>query len=339
MARTSTPSPSVEYSAESNTGSFSKGERRAVPASRPKAVWSLLRKTGESWSEDKVPRLGAALAYYSALSIAPLLLIAVGLAGLIFGHEAARGHLMDQIRGMVGTEGGKAIEEMLVSARKPKEGILATTLGIATLLFAASGVFGQLQDAMNTIWEVEPKPGRGLLGFVKDRFFSFAMVFGTGFLLVVSLLLSAAVSAAVGAFGRLSPTLAPVAEVGDTVVSGLVVWLLFAMIFKILPDAEIAWRDAWIGAGVTTVLFLIGKAAIGLCLGRSGYGSAYGELGSLVVLLVWIYYSAQILFLGAEFTKVYATHYGSRIQPAPDAEPVTPEARAEQGIPKDRPNA
>ncbi len=172
---------------------------------------------------------------------------------------------------------------------------------------------------MNSIWEVQLKPGRGVLGFLKDRFFSFAMVLGTGFLLLTSLVLSAAVAATFAFVSGLSPALKPVLVVGDTVTSGVVVMLLFALIFKLLPDAKIAWRDVWVGAGLTTVLFLVGKAAIGAYLGRSGYGSAYGAAGSLVVLLVWIYYSSQILFFGAEFTKVYANQYGSQIRP-----PATP---------------
>ena len=301
---------------------------------RPEAFWGLIKTTASSWSEDKAPRLGAALAFYSTLSIAPLLLVAIAIAGAVFGEEAARGHLIGQIQGMVGKEGAEAIQEMLVGANKPGAGLLATIVGLATLLFAASGLFGQLQDAMNTIWEVRPKPGRGILGMLKERFMSFAMVLGTGFLLLVSLVLSATVAAAFTAIGRISPALGPLLQLGDLLVSGIVVTLLFAMIYKVLPDAKIAWRDVWVGAGMTTVLFLIGKFAIGLYLGRSSYGSAYGAAGSLVVLLVWIYYSSQILFFGAEFTKAYADKYGSRIEPAADAEPVTAEARAQQGIPK-----
>jgi len=287
--------------------------------------------------EDKVPRLGAALAFYSVLSIAPLVLISLAVAGYVFGREAAQGELIGQLRGLVGPQGAKAIEAMIASASEPKGGIIATLTGIATLLFGASGVFGQLQDAMNTIWEVQPKPGRGVLGVIKDRFLSFAMVLGTGFLLMVSLILSAALAAMFSFAGGLAPGLGPVLQVANTLVSFAVVGVLFALIFKLLPDVRIAWRDVWVGALLTTVLFMVGKGLIGLYLGRSGLGSAYGAAGSLVALLVWIYYSAQIVFFGAEFTKVYANRYGSRIKPDADAEPITPEARAHQGIPKAAP--
>ena len=303
---------------------------------KPGEFWGLLKSTAHEWSEDKVPRLGAALAFYSVLSIAPLLLISIAVAALIFGQEAASGQLVGQIRGMVGKEGGEAIQEMLKNARKPGAGLFAAVVGFVTLLFAASGVFGQLQDAMNTIWEVQPKPGRGILGFLKDRFLSFGMVLGTGFLLLISLVLSTAVAATFNFVGGMAPGLKPLLQVGDFLVSAVVVTLLFALIYKWLPDARIAWRDVWVGAGLTTTLFLVGKALIGAYLGRSSYGSAYGAAGSLVVLLVWIYYSSQILFFGAEFTQVYANRYGSRIEPSADAEPVTAEARAQQGIPKAR---
>lgn len=300
----------------------------------PSAFWGLLRATASEWSVDKAPRLGAALAFYSVLSIAPLLLIAIAVAALIFGEEAASGQLVAKLQEMLGKEGAEAIQDMLKNARKPGAGPIAALVGFGTLLFAASGVFGQLQDAMNTIWEVQPKPGRGVWGFVKDRFFSFTMVLGTGFLLLTSLILSTTVAATFEVVGRVSPALKSLSAVGDAVVSAVVVILLFALIFKVLPDAKVAWHDVWVGAGLTTFLFLIGKALIGAYLGRSSYGSAYGAAGSLVVLLVWIYYSSQILFFGAEFTKTYANQFGSTIRPAKDAEPVTDQARAQQGIPR-----
>ena len=187
---------------------------------------------------------------------------------------------------------------------------------------------------MNSIWGVQPKPGRGVLGFLKERFFSFAMVLGTGFLLLTSLILSSVVAATFGFVGNVAPALKPALAVGDTLTSAVVVMILFSLIFKVLPDAKIAWRDVWVGAGLTTVLFLIGKAVIGAYLGHSSYGSAYGAAGSLVVLIVWIYYSSQILFFGAEFAKVYANQYGSEIRPTPDAEPVTAPMRERQGIPR-----
>lgn len=304
---------------------------------RPAAAWDLLKATLHEWSEDKVPRLGASLAFYSVLSLAPLLLIAIAVAALVFGEEAAQGQIVEQLGGLVGEEGAETIEGMIANAQKPGVGSVAAIVGLVTLLFAASGVFGALQDAMNTIWEVQPKPGRGFWGMLKDRFLSFAMVLGTGFLLLISLVISAAVSGLFGYLERIAPGLGPAAGVANAVVSFAVVALMFTLIFKYLPDAEISWRDVWVGALLTTVLFLLGKFLIGLYLGRSSYGSSYGAAGSLVALLVWIYYSAQILFFGAEFTQVYANRYGSRIQPAPDAEPVTEEARAQEGIPRTEP--
>ena len=332
-----TPTPSAPTPADGPAaagGPVGAGARAGWWAwAEPRAFWGLLRQTVSEWSEDKVPRLGAALAFYSVLSLAPLLLIAIAVAALAFGEEAASGQLAQQIEGMVGAEGAKAIQEMLTNAHKPGSGPIAALIGFGTLLFAASGVFGQLQDAMNTIWEVQPKPGRGVLGFVRDRFFSFSMVLGSGFLLLTSLVLSTTVAATFHLVGGMAPALKPVLVFGDLLTSAVVVILLFALIFKLLPDAKIAWHDVWVGAGLTTVLFLIGKALIGAYLGRSSYGSAYGAAGSLVVLVVWIYYSSQILFFGAEFTQVYANSYGSKIRPARDAEPVTERMRAQQGIP------
>jgi membrane protein len=223
---------------------------------------------------------------------------------------------------------------MIDNARKPGEGILASVLGVATLLFGASGVFGSLQDSLNTIWEVQPKAGRGIWGVVKDRFLSLSMVLGVGFLLLISLVITTALEAVGAYFGGLLPSWAPVLQALNLAVSFGVITLLFAMIFKYLPDAKVDWGDVWLGSAATALLFIVGKYAIGLYLGKSSIGSSYGAAGSFVVLLVWIYYSAQILFFGAEFTKVYAGHRGTRIAPAANAEPVTEEARAHQGIPQ-----
>jgi membrane protein len=304
---------------------------------RPASFRRILQATVHEWSEDKVPRLGAALAFYSLLSLAPLTLIAVAVAGFVFGEAAAQGHVVSQMRGLVGQQGAEAVQEMLAHAHRPGAGVVATLIGVATLLIGAGGVFGALQDALNTIWEVQPKPGRGWLGIIKDRFLSFAMVLGTGFLLLVSLLLSAALAAVFHGIESLAPGAGILLRVANTVLSFALISVLFALIFKVLPDVEISWRDVWVGAVLTTILFLIGKGLIGLYLGRSSYGSAYGAAGSLVVLVVWVYYSALILFFGAEFTQVYANHYGSRIKPSPGAEPVTEEARAKQGIPRTEP--
>jgi membrane protein len=299
----------------------------------PTIIWGLLKETVSEWLEDKAPRLAAALAYYTMFSLAPLLLIVIAIAGLALGQEAVQGQLIAQLQGLVGENGAEAIQSMLASANKPKAGLVATGLGLATLLFGASGVFGALQDSLNTIWEVTPKPGRGVLGVLQARFVSFTMVLGVGFLLLVALLLSAALAALGELMGGLLPIPEYVLQGLNFLLSFSVITLLFALIYKILPDVEIRWSDVWIGAAVTALLFTIGKLLIGLYLGKSDVGAAYGIAGSVVIILLWVYYSALILFLGAEFTQVYANTYGSRVVPDEDALPLTEEARAEQGIP------
>jgi membrane protein len=241
------------------------------------------------------------------------LVLTIAIAGLAFGKDAAQAAMMAQIESLVGPQSAAAIQQMLDIAQKPSSGVLASLIAIGTLLLGASGVFAQLQDALNTVWGVEPKAGRGIWGAIKDRFFSFVAVLGTGFLLLVSLVLSAALAA----FGKLFLNSLPGQEtalhLANFLISFSVITLLFAMMFKLLPDAKIAWRDVWIGAGLTSLLFTIGKFLIGMYLGKADVGSAYGAAGSLVILLVWVYYSSQILLFGAEFTSVYANRYGSRI--------------------------
>ena len=298
----------------------------------PRDLWSMLKEAGNSFIEDKAPRLGAALAYYTIFSLAPLLVIVLAVAGFLFGKQAAEGQVKGQIEELVGEDGGKAIEQMLKSADQPQTGTLATTIGVGMLLFGAAVLFGQLQDALNTIWGVQPKAGRGIMGILRDRFLSFTMVFGTAFLLLVSLVVSAALSA----LGRVSGEwgLSVGGHALNVGLSLVVVTVLFAMIYRFLPDAKIAWKDVWFGAAITAVLFTAGKYLIGLYLGKTGTASAYGAAGSLAVLLIWLYYSSQIFLFGAELTKSYANLFGSRIVPKDYAEPVTAEARAEQGIPK-----
>ncbi|CAA9233728.1 MAG: Inner membrane protein YihY, formerly thought to be RNase BN [uncultured Chloroflexia bacterium] len=298
-----------------------------------KGIFDLVKKVFSDWSEDRAPRLGAALAYYAVFSLAPLLVLLIGIAGLVFGQEAVQSRVMAQVGGILGEQGGSAIGEMIQGARKPSTGIIATVIGLVTLLFGASGVFGQLHDALNTIWEVQPKPGRGILGMIRDRFVSFTMILGVGFLLMISLVVSAGMSAFGEVLGGFLPGPEILLQAINLVVSLAVITVLFALIFKVLPDAEIAWGDVWIGAFVTALLFTIGKFALGLYLGKSDVASSYGAAGSLIIILLWIYYSSQILFLGAEFTQVYANTYGSRVVPAEDAVPVTEEARAQQGMP------
>src|SRR5205823_6143695 len=244
-------------------------------------------------------------------------IIAVAVASLIYRREAATGQIVAQIQRTVGPQAAQAIQEMVRHSSKPSSGIIGSIIGVATLLLGAGGVFGQLQDALNTVWEVEPRPGRGLMAMLKERFLSYSMILGVGFLLLVSLLLSAGLEALAKYMGHALPWLPAVGPVLDVLLSVVVFTLLFAMIYKVLPDAEVEWRDVWIGALMTAALFAIGKLLIGFYLGRSTVASAYGAAGSLVVLLLWIYYSAQILLFGAEFTKVYAVMHGSRILPAP----------------------
>jgi membrane protein len=232
---------------------------------------------------------------------------------------------MGQISSLVGEQSAAAIKDMIQRAEQPSTGLVATVVAVVTLLFGASGVFGQLQDALNTVWGVEPKEGRGVWGFIKDRFLSFVAVVGTGFLLLVSLVLSSALAALGKWFSGVLPLPEAVLQALNFMVSFVVITGLFALIFKVLPDARVAWRDVWVGAALTAALFTIGKFAIGLYLGKSNVASAYGAAGSLVIVLVWVYYSAQILLYGAEFTQVYANRLGERIVPAPDAQVANPQ--------------
>jgi membrane protein len=289
---------------------------------KAKTLWEILKETGSDWSSDNATRLAAALAYYTVLSLAPLLVLAVAVAGLFFGEEAARGQIANELSSVVGPEAGKGIETMLTHAKKPEEGALGSIIGIVVLLFGASGVFGELQSSLNTIWEVEPKPGLGVWGMLRTRFFSFSMVLGVAFLLLVSLVLSAALAGVGRMFESSLPGGAVLWQGVNFAVSFGVVTVLFALIFKVVPDVKITWKDVWIGAAVTALLFAIGKFALGLYLGRASVASPYGAAGSLIVLVIWVYYAAQILFMGAEFTQVYARHRGSRIEPSDHAVPV-----------------
>jgi membrane protein len=294
---------------------------------RLKAAWALIKETVTQWSDDEPTRQAASLAMYTLLSITPLIVISIAIAGAVFGEDAARGEISRQVGAVTGPDAGRAVEALVENARAPETGILSTVVGLAVLLFGASGVFGELQAALNHIWDVKPKPGRGIRGFIRDRFFSFSMVMGVAFLLLVSLVVSAAI-AALSAHYRALISAPAVAETLNILVSLCVSTVLFALIFKFVPDAKITWRDVWVGAAVTAVLFSIGKVLLAWYVGRSATGSAFGAAGSLVALVIWVYYSAQILFLGAEFTQVHATRFGSHIEPAPNA------VRASEADPK-----
>jgi membrane protein len=274
-------------------------------------VWQLTKTVIDRWLEIKAPRLGAALAFYTMLSIAPLMVISVGVAGLLFGTQAAQGQVIGQIQSLVGQDGAAVIQSLLQHAAKPSAGIAAAAIGLFTLLFGASGVFGELRDSLNLVWRATPAQDSGVAGFIRYRFFSFAMVLGIGFLLLVSLVLSTAISAAGTFFAAYLPVNEALLHVVNFALSFLAVTGLFALLYKVVPDVRIEWRDVWIGAAVTSALFAVGKLLIGLYLGKAGVGSAYGAAGSLVVFLVWVYYSAQIFFLGAEFTHTFAERHGS----------------------------
>jgi membrane protein len=275
----------------------------------------LLRGAASDWSEDNALRLSAALAYYSLFSMAPLLMIVISIAGLFFGQAAARGQIGEQMRQLAGDRTAEALQALLEGTSQRLTSLSATFIGLALLLFGASGVFSELKDALNTIWGVAIKPGSPLRTLVRERFISFTMVVGVGFLLLISLIVSAALAALAKYMRSFLAGPAYLWQTADFVVSAAITTLLFAMIFKVLPNVEIRWRDVWIGAGVTAFLFTIGKFLIGFYLGTSGVASYYGAAGSAFVLLLWVYYSACILFFGAEFTKSYVRKYGHGILP------------------------
>jgi membrane protein len=287
-----------------------------------KAIWQLLQEAFQEWNDDKASRLAAALAYYTVFSIAPLLIIVIAIAGAVFGQEAARGEIVNQIQGLVGREGAEFIQTAIENANKPKTGTIASIVSIALLLLGATGVFTELQDSLNTIWEVQPKPGRGVKNIFRQRILSFGMVLGIGFLLLVSLVISTVLSALVTYFGSLLPSVSFLWQIFNFVISFVITTLLFGLIFKVLPDVRITWSDVLVGAIITSILFSIGRYLLGQYLGNSGFTSTYGAAGSVVVILAWVYYTAQILFFGAEFTQVYARRYGRRIVPDRHAMPL-----------------
>lgn len=300
-------------------------------ARRIASLWSLLGTTAGDWYEDRAPRIGAALAYYTIFALTPGLVILMALAGILLG-PGAETRIVEQFRELIGPEGAKAIEATVRSARETSPGKAGLGLALVALVIGLWGVFGELQDGLNTIWGVTPKPGRRFLEIVRERFWSFAMVVGTGFLLLVSLVVTAWLAAMSTYVGYLLPAPALALEAINSLISLAVITGAFAVIFKLLPDVRVAWRDVWLGAAVTSLLFTIGKFLIGLYLGKSAVASAYGAAGSLVIIVVWVYYSSQILLLGAEFTKVWTERRGSGFQVEKIAKPVTAEARAEQGM-------
>ncbi len=280
-----------------------------------RAVFHLIRETFADYVKDKCPRLGAALAFYTLLSLAPLLLIVIGLVGPLAGADNARGQVVAQFRDLVGKEGAEAIDGMLDSTKSPSGGILSTVIGVALLVFSATGLFIQLQDALNTVWDVPDPPAQylGIRRTVRNHLLSFSTVLGLGFLLLVSLVLGAGLS---GVQKWLEARIGGGSwwlGAGNVVLSFALATVLFAFIYKVLPAARVSWKSVWVGAVVTAALFTLGKFLIGLYLGQAAPGSAFGAAGSLVVLLIWVYYSTQLLLLGAEFTHLYARKYGGGV--------------------------
>jgi membrane protein len=293
----------------------------------------LLRDAANGWVEHRAQRLGASLAFYTALALAPLTIISIAVAGYFFGEEAARGEIVNQIQNLVGSDGAIAIEALIRKASEPNQSRMATVISIGLLLFGATGVFAELKDSLDTIWEVKRKPGLGLWTIAKTQFLAFTVVIGTGFLLLVSLLLTAILAAFTQWVGQWLPGTIFTAHLLDTIVSFLVITLLFALIFKLLPDVTVSWKDVWIGAVFTAILFMIGKWLIGMYIGRARIGSIYGAAGSMVVILVWTYYSSQILFFGAELIRAYAKHFDPQpIVPNEQAIPMTERELSKQGI-------
>jgi membrane protein len=292
---------------------------------------NLLKLSYQGWKEDNASQLAAALAYYTVFSLAPLLVIVIALTGLFWERQVVQSQVMDQVQSLVGVQGRTFVADLLASASKPAQGIVATMLGIITLLFGALGVFNQLHTALNTIWDVEEEETKGFLQTVKkvvfSRLLSFTMIIGIGFLLLVSLVISTGLSAVQRTIGNAIPISEVILQLANLVISIAVITILFALIYKFLPDAEIAWRDVGLGAFVTAILFSLGKLLIGLYLGNSAIASSFGAAGSLALLLIWIYYSAQILFFGAEFTQVYANQYGSKIVPEDQEQTAQPELK------------
>lgn len=300
--------------------------------------WSLVKAAAGGWVRDYAPSMGAALSYYTVFSLAPVLLIVVSVAGLVFGEEAARGEVFEQIAGLVGTESARAIEQMLDAVRKPERGAVGAVVGVVTLLIGATTVFGELQDDLDRIWRAPVREGSsGPWGLVRTRLLSFGMILGIAFLLMVSLVLSAALAALGkwwgGVFGEWELLLQAV----NLLVGLLMTTAVFALIYKLMPRVKVRWHDVWLGALSTAVLFSIGKFLIGLYIGKSGIASGFGAAGSIAVVFLWVYYSAQIFLLGAEFTWVYAKTFGSMraLQAAaPDAAPSSAADRGNTGLPR-----
>jgi len=276
-----------------------------------KTWWSLVQSALSSWIDDYAPSMGAALSYYTVFSLAPLLLIVVSIAGLLFGEDAVRGALFAQLQGLMGGDAAQAVQDLLASASKPSQGVIGTIVGVAVVVFGATTVFGELQDALDRIWRAPARKQGGLWSLLRARLLSFGMILGLAFLLMVSLILGAVIAALGKWWGPLFGGWEVLLQAVNLVVGFGLTTLVFAMIYKLMPRVHVQWHDVWLGAVVTAALFTVGKFLIGLYIGKSGIASGFGAAGSLVIILVWVYYSAQIFLVGAEFTWVYARTLGS----------------------------
>jgi membrane protein len=291
------------------------------------SVWGLIRRTASNWTDINPPHLGAALAFYAMLSMAPLLVISIAIAGFVFGREAASGQVVAQIQDLAGPAAAEAVQTVLKYSRRGYAGIAASAAGMVVLLFGASGVFTELRDSLNTVWGIKT-PGTGLKGIIRYRFFAFSLVLASGFLLLVSLIASTVVQVAGNYFSKFLPEF-PL-QAANFVLSLIGITILFGLLYKFVPDIRIKWSDVWIGAAVTSLLFTIGKFLIGVYLGKAAVGSPYGAAGSLVVFMVWLNYSAQVFYLGAEFTRTFSERHGSQVHSPPEEPPAghTPHPKA-----------
>jgi membrane protein len=305
-----------------------------VPIAHPPAPslgdwWALVKDAISAWSDDYAPSMGAALSYYSVFSMAPLLLIVISIAGLVFGEDAARGEVFGQLRGLLGDASASAVESTLQSLSKPSHGVVSAVVGVVVLLVGATSVFGELQDALDRIWRAPARVrATGIWGLLRSRLLSFGMILGIAFLLMVSLVLSAGISALGKWWGGFFGSWEALLQVVNLLVGYGLTMLVFAMIYKIMPRVDVRWHDVWLGAATTSLLFTVGRFLIGLYIGKSGIASGFGAAGSFAIVFVWVYYSAQIFLLGAEFTWVYATRFGSmrgvvRPPTAPTSAPVS----------------
>jgi membrane protein len=287
------------------------GTAKALEPIEPQGAWPLLKRTYDSWDAHNAATMAAALAYYTAFALAPVLILIIAVMGFVFGRSNVQGEVMRQMHELVGANAAGFVKEMLENAARPGASFIATIVSIVTIVISATGVFGELQRAMNVIWNTPPPTSTGVLSIVRERAMAFVMVLFIGLLLVGSIAASAVLSGLGHVLERHVPGAATMLDVGELALSFGLITVLFAMMYKVMPTAKIAWRDVWLGAAATAFLFTLGKYALGLYLGKSAFGSSYGAAGSFAVLLAWVYYSAQILFFGAELTHIYARTYGS----------------------------